>query len=551
MNSADIAFKYNMDQLNGISEDELIEYWVDKVNRKLIPVESQVDTINKTVKCTVNHFSTYVLGSNNVDADLSNADIVFVIDRSGSMRGDYNRLNCVQRFVQGMGVNKFKLGIVVFSDGANIAQEVTGDKGLLDSKLYQISGSNGGTNIGAGLTLSESAYNGYSLNKKIVILLSDGGDGNKEQILNIARNLNAKGITVNSAFIGHGDGVYLMQDIARIGEGSHFYLNSPGDIELLYDKMLGMIDLSDNGSDWPYNTVVMYDLSGYMAQVNIEDIPARLDEGWTFSPSSSGIPEISASYLGLYGITWTSANAKYKRLYVKGCYTGDVISEYYIWEDGSFDTRFLKPDTRYMAELVDGTTIIDIEYVTTLTEHNLTNKVVLTKYYLEKLGYKGLRNSDGQITAEIDEVFNTALSDFIRVFKIEQDYQQAGQDTNILYAWIGMVAKNIGERTGIYLSFDRKTLVDKNGEALYTDYIILFQSWEIYPEAQDHTSRVSICKAPLRLLIDSYLLENYVLMPSESWDDLHAGMQDPTISATSKEILEAVYLALDVLVSYQ
>ena len=118
MDSAQISFCYREEELGGISEDDLMIFWVDPDNRRLVPLGDEqvtIDRQNNVITGTTDHFSIYLLGQKHMQVDLPNVDIVFAIDQSGSMSSsdsNYYRLMAVKRFVQDIDKLHFRAGIV-------------------------------------------------------------------------------------------------------------------------------------------------------------------------------------------------------------------------------------------------------------------------------------------------------------------------------------------------------------------------------------------------------------------------------------------------------
>lgn len=103
---------------------------------------------------------------------------VLTIDVSGSMRGSrmLNAIEAAKLWVNMMNLPFSECGIITFSNGSSILQDITNDKDLLITKLNTIR-PNGGTNYEAALWNSKTgALNMISKGKhqKVIVFLTDG-----------------------------------------------------------------------------------------------------------------------------------------------------------------------------------------------------------------------------------------------------------------------------------------------------------------------------------------------------------------------------------------
>ncbi|MDP4176809.1 MAG: CARDB domain-containing protein, partial [Bacillota bacterium] len=273
--SADITFKYNVNKLNGVSEDNMIIYQVDPGSKKLVPVSKSKLTINKVLKTVTGNLSQadgiYVLGDCNIQTDLSNVDIVFAIDESGSM--DYNdpvvnRVSAVRQFILNKEDSE-RIGLVTFNSIASIVQNLTNDKDTLVTAMDDDRLNNTGysTNIGGALTESEIVLdkNNTSTIKelKVVILLTDGNNDTgstdddvsaKSQILNQKHD-----ITIDTVALGSQVNGTLLQEIASAGKGKNFTLKDASQISSLYSDLSKEIALKKGSTEWYNPTISKYD----------------------------------------------------------------------------------------------------------------------------------------------------------------------------------------------------------------------------------------------------------------------------------------------------
>ncbi|MCX7747807.1 MAG: NPCBM/NEW2 domain-containing protein, partial [Clostridia bacterium] len=84
---ARISMSYDPADLKGADEDNLVIYWVDKKNARFVPIEDiEVDKENRTVSGTTPHFSTYVLGEDDIALQFNNVELLFAMDQSGMFK---------------------------------------------------------------------------------------------------------------------------------------------------------------------------------------------------------------------------------------------------------------------------------------------------------------------------------------------------------------------------------------------------------------------------------------------------------------------------------
>lgn len=135
-----------------------------------------------------------LLLSNLIGAQCLVADIVFVLDWSGSQEGkERYMVSAIYDFVEELpfGPTSLKAGIVVFTDGCiyEYSTPVTSDKDFFLFMLGELSRipAVGGTNISSGLYLARSYLEKSYLERKdhdgglepiqLVVLISDGDEG--------------------------------------------------------------------------------------------------------------------------------------------------------------------------------------------------------------------------------------------------------------------------------------------------------------------------------------------------------------------------------------
>jgi Ca-activated chloride channel family protein len=178
--------------------------------------------------------------------DARPADLVIVLDRSGSMQGRKIRdakqaaLNLLSNLSK-----RDRFALVSYSNGvrrhSNLLEVTPTNRMLLTSAIHQIS-AGGGTNLGAGLqeginVLLTSRKNG-NLGK--VILVSDGlanqGITNPTSLGHMASVAVQKEFAVSTVGVGNDFNEHLMTHIANRGTGIYYYLENPNAFAAVFEK---------------------------------------------------------------------------------------------------------------------------------------------------------------------------------------------------------------------------------------------------------------------------------------------------------------------------
>lgn len=186
-------------------------------------------------------------------ADRTAANLVFVIDVSGSMRGD--RLNTVKKslaLLVGQLRSDDSVGIVAYGGSARVVLEPTNgsDKSTILQAIDTLK-VQGSTNVEAGLTLGydliAKAKVGAGINR--VILCSDGvantGATTAETILGRVAKQAERGVTIST--IGVGMGGYndtLMEKLADKGNGNYAYVDDLQEAQRVFvDHLTGTLQV--------------------------------------------------------------------------------------------------------------------------------------------------------------------------------------------------------------------------------------------------------------------------------------------------------------------
>lgn len=163
-------------------------------------------------------------------------DVMLVIDRSGSMRGQplVSAKQAAKGFVELMRLQNDQVGVVSFSDSALLDQELTQNKIVINQAIDKL-GASGGTNIAVGIAKAQTELIGNHHNPlatQVMILLSDGRPtaGNTSAAAQLAKQT---GIRIISIGLGQQIDEVLMRSIASV-ESDYYYAPDDSDLSVIY-----------------------------------------------------------------------------------------------------------------------------------------------------------------------------------------------------------------------------------------------------------------------------------------------------------------------------
>ncbi len=178
--------------------------------------------------------------------DRRRADLVIVLDRSGSMQG--RKLNDARQAVLTLLEHlseKDRFALVSYSDGvqthASLNLMTAGNRSRLSALVRGIS-AGGGTNLGAGLRqgIDLLLSRGATENSGKVILISDGianqGITAPEALGAMASIATEKAFSVSTIGVGSDFNELLMTAIADRGSGNYHYLENPAAFAAIFQK---------------------------------------------------------------------------------------------------------------------------------------------------------------------------------------------------------------------------------------------------------------------------------------------------------------------------
>lgn len=170
----------------------------------------------------------------NVVADCQDANVgmVLVIDNSRSMSQQFTtnfstRLGyaktVARRLASELNTTKDKIGLVSFNAEAQLVQPLTNDIGTIKQYISAVPSSGGKTDLSAGLKAAIDHLQSQTLDRRVVILFSDGEMNDGDDPLALADNFKgADGIIVVLGCRAHTQHFARLQKIATAG----FFLNS-------------------------------------------------------------------------------------------------------------------------------------------------------------------------------------------------------------------------------------------------------------------------------------------------------------------------------------
>jgi Ca-activated chloride channel family protein len=184
------------------------------------------------------------------------ANVVIVIDQSGSMRGDRiaqareAALMAVDRLDRGdvLGVIAYATEAYVLSPAAPLR-----DTGSVRARISHLQ-AEGNTALYAGVRNAIGELRPYRDPYKInrVILLSDGmanvGPSSPAELEALGREAAREGISITTIGLGLGYNEDLMTRLALASDGSHAFVEEPGDLMRVFDAEFGDV-LSAVGGD--------------------------------------------------------------------------------------------------------------------------------------------------------------------------------------------------------------------------------------------------------------------------------------------------------------
>ncbi len=193
------------------------------------------------------------------------ADVMLVIDRSGSMSGQKiaDAKAAAKAFIDRMDLSTSQVGLVSFSDTASLDQQLTQSAGPVRTAIDALV-ADGSTNIADALSLAQGELTGGRHrpgNGRVLILMSDGqptAGGDPRAVAAAAR---AAGTRIFTIGLGADVDPNLMRDLAS-SPSDYFYAPDSGQLDAIYQQIAGAI-----GGAAATNITVIDRLSPYVTLV--------------------------------------------------------------------------------------------------------------------------------------------------------------------------------------------------------------------------------------------------------------------------------------------
>ena len=193
------------------------------------------------------------LTSDDVQNKINYADLIFVVDVSGSMSG--NRIKMVKEtlnYIVDITNENDGIALITFHSSASLRQGLTrmtkANKNSLRTQINNLRAS-GGTNIYSGLTLGlQQVTQSYANGDRVcsIILLSDGIDGKRNADKNF-ESLIKNGAKKNYIFTTHSFGygtshdAVLMSSISKVRDGGYFFIKEITEVKAAFIKIYGTL----------------------------------------------------------------------------------------------------------------------------------------------------------------------------------------------------------------------------------------------------------------------------------------------------------------------
>lgn len=189
-------------------------------------------------------FSLVEMGEDLKDFELLNIEelqdtqvmsVVLVVDRSGSMDGTpmADTKQAVTNFVKTID-EKIGVGLVAFDSEAQLFGTITNNKRNVLQDIGLLT-AGGGTNIYSGLKLAGETLKAKT-GRRVIILLSDGEDGNTEMIDEVLNELVREEIYVYTIGFGGADTEYLSYIAKKCG-GKYIQADSSSMLREIYSSI--------------------------------------------------------------------------------------------------------------------------------------------------------------------------------------------------------------------------------------------------------------------------------------------------------------------------
>ena len=163
--------------------------------------------------------------------------MMLVIDKSGSMDGDKIEMakSAARSAVELLGKSDY-IGVIAFDGEPFVISEMQSarNKGKISDEIAQID-AGGGTTMYPAMELAHDMLAATTAKLKHCIVLSDGisSPGDFEEL---AQTMVSAKMTVSTVAVGDGADTDLLENIARIGKGRHYFTTEPSQVPQIFAK---------------------------------------------------------------------------------------------------------------------------------------------------------------------------------------------------------------------------------------------------------------------------------------------------------------------------
>jgi hypothetical protein len=299
-----VKLPYDVTRIPNGDIDNVKMFYLDEALMNFVPLDHQgIDKENGYVWAETDHFTTYVLfyiptweaaweaplatgegrgSSGDGNTEVKFIDLMFVIDSSGSMNwNDPNnyRLTAAKSFVDAL-IQGDRAGVVDFDSYGLLYQSLTADFSGVKNQIDRID-ANGGTNIGAGVSIAnrELINNSSDERVKIEIVLTDGEGSYSPHLTTEAKENN---ITIYTIGLGSSIDETLLRNIATETGGQYYSVSSAEQLPEVFSRISDVVvedEAVDTDADGIPDSV---ELSGY------RDGFGRIHYTLPYNPDSDG-----------------------------------------------------------------------------------------------------------------------------------------------------------------------------------------------------------------------------------------------------------------------
>lgn len=174
-----------------------------------------------------------------VENEEASMSICFVLDRSGSMQGTYiaSAKQAIKGFATSMD-SQTNAALVSFENESRVDCPLVDAAYMVAAQVEKIQ-AYGGTNISSGLLCGAEQLASVG-GKKVIILLTDGYDGNTAQMPETLNQLKNDGIVVYAIGLPGCDEAYISNIASETG-GSYFPASNAAALRAIYDEIRGFL----------------------------------------------------------------------------------------------------------------------------------------------------------------------------------------------------------------------------------------------------------------------------------------------------------------------